>query len=173
MTSTVKNWENDFKINATYRIDESMRMIVKSLEYVDDVDIWKKPNPSSNSIGNLILHLCGNITQYIISSLGHKADLRKRDEEFSTEGGANKTELMSKLEKVINEAKEVIDQAGKEDLMKVREVQGFNLSGIGIIIHVVEHLSYHTGQIAYWIKLLKDKDLGFYDGVDLNIKNEK
>ena len=57
-------------------------------------------------------------------------------------------------------------------MIRVRDVQGFNLSGIGIVMHVVEHLSYHTGQIAFWIKLLKDKDLGFYDGIDLNIKND-
>ncbi len=51
-------------------------------------------------------------------------------------------------------------------------MQGFNLSGIGIVIHAVEHYSYHTGQIAFWAKLMTNKDLGFFDGRDLNIKNE-
>ena len=57
--------------------------------------------------------------------------------------------------------------------MRSREVQGFTMSGIGVVIHVVEHLSYHTGQITYWTKLLKDRDLGFYQDIDLNIKNEE
>jgi len=53
----------------------------------------------------------------------------------------------------------------------VRSVQGFSFSGVGVIIHAVEHYSYHTGQIAFWVKQLKEKDLGFYNGTDLNIKN--
>ena len=64
-----------------------------------------------------------------------------------------------------------IRNLSEEDLLKVRSVQGFEHSGTGIIIHVVEHYSYHTGQIAFWTKLLKDKDLGFYAGHDLNKKN--
>ena len=56
-------------------------------------------------------------------------------------------------------------------LVKMRSVQGFSFSGVGIILHAVEHYSYHTGQIAFWVKQLKNKDLGFYDGIDLNKKN--
>ena len=172
MNQVESSWENEFKANACYRMDESMRMISKSLVHVDDVEVWKRPNSSSNSIGNLLIHLCGNITQYAISSLGQTEDNRDRDSEFSVSGGQTKKELLNKLEQVVLKAKEVIQQTEQSELLRVREVQGFNLSGIGIVMHVVEHLSYHTGQIAYWIKLLKDRDLGFYDGMDLNIKNE-
>ena len=172
MNNVNTSWEQDFKQNTIFRIDESMRMITKSLEITDESDIWKKPNSSSNSIGNLILHLCGNITQYIIASLGSKPDIRERDLEFSITGGVTKKNLLSSLIEVIEESKNVIASASKEELMRIREVQGFKLSGIGVVIHVVEHLSYHTGQIAYWVKLLKDRDLGFYDGFDLNTINE-
>lgn len=65
----------------------------------------------------------------------------------------------------------VIENLDEPALIKSYSVQGFNLSGIGIIIHVTEHYSYHTGQIAFWIKILKNKGLGFYSNVDLNIKN--
>jgi uncharacterized damage-inducible protein DinB len=58
------------------------------------------------------------------------------------------------------------------DLLQQRRVQGFELSGLGMVLHVVEHLSYHTGQIAYLTKALKNRDLGFYDGIDLNIHND-
>jgi len=156
--------------NALYRMDESTRMIKKSLEEISDEEIWKKPNPSLNSIANLMLHLCGNITQYIISSLGETEDKRNRDIEFRTSGGLTKAELLEKLEETVDSAKRIIYDTNATQFLKVRQVQGFTFSGVGVVIHAVEHYSYHTGQIAFWVKQLKDVDLGFYEGMDLNIK---
>ncbi|WP_234567620.1 DinB family protein [Rhodohalobacter sp. 614A] len=158
--------------HAVYRLNENTPRIKKCLDQLTEEEIWKRPNESSNSVGNLILHLCGNITQYTISSLGGKKDSRKRDMEFDTRGGYSKAELFEKLSSTVDEAVEVIKNLNEDALMKIRSVQGFEYSGVGNIIHVVEHYSYHTGQIAFWTKLLKDQDLGFYDGVDLNAKNK-
>lgn len=157
--------------SALYRMDESTRMIQKSLDEISEEELWLKPNESLNSIANLILHLCGNITQYIISSLGETEDIRNRDLEFSVNAKANKSELLGKLEGTVSTAKRVIFDASSDQLLKIRSVQGFSFSGVGVIIHAVEHYSYHTGQIAFWTKQLKNKDLGFYDGRDLNVKN--
>lgn len=159
--------------NALYRMDESTRMIQKSLAEISEEELWLKPNESLNSIANLILHLCGNITQYIISSLGETEDLRNRDLEFAASKGANKSEILGKLEDTVDAAKRVIFDTNPKQLLKVRSVQGFSFSGVGIIMHVVEHYSYHTGQIAFWVKQLKNKDLGFYDRLDLKIKNKE
>lgn len=158
--------------NALYRMDESTRMIKKSLDALTEEEVWQKPNEALNSIGNLMLHLCGNMTQYIISSLGGHEDVRNRDKEFNTTGGLTKKELLNKLEDTVDDAKRVIFDSKTEQLLKIRSVQGFSFSGVGVIMHAVEHYSYHTGQIAFWVKLLKNKDLGFYDGMDLNTKNE-
>ena len=163
---------SEFLKNSSYRLDEGTRMIKISLDSVSETDIWKKPNESSNSIGNQIAHICGNMTQYIIASLGERDDYRNRDEEFSMTGGFTKSQLIQKLEDTVKEAKIILKQCNKKQLIKIREVQGFKLSGIGIVIHAVEHYSYHTGQIAFWTKLMTNKDLGFFDGRDLNIKNE-
>ena len=157
--------------NALYRMDESTRMIKKSLSDISEDELWQKPNPSLNSIANLMLHLCGNISQYVISSLGETEDKRKRDAEFSATDGLTKAELLKKLEDVVDTAKRVIFDAKPDQLVKVRSVQGFSFSGVGVIMHAVEHYSYHTGQIAFWVKQLKNNDLGFYDGMDLNKKN--
>lgn len=158
--------------NAIYRLNEGTRMISSSLLLLNEKDIWKKPNASSNSIGNLILHLCGNMHQYIIAALGDAPDIRERDSEFSADPGFTARELITMLKKKVELVKETIAPCTIENMLKTREVQGFNLSGIGIILHVVEHYSYHTGQIAYWTKILKDQDLGFYDGIDLTKKNK-
>ncbi|MEP3209888.1 MAG: DinB family protein [Maribacter sp.] len=162
----------EFVQNALYRLDESTRMNTISIDQLSEEDIWKRPNASLNSVGNLILHLCGNITQYVISSLGETLDARERDMEFSTESGYTKEELLQKLTETVAIAKRVINDASVAQFIRKREVQGFYFSGIGVVLHAVEHYSYHTGQIAFWTKQLKNTDLGFYDGMDLNIKNE-
>ena len=159
--------------NALYRMDENTRMIKQSFYEISEEQLWQKPNTSLNSIANLLLHLSGNITQYIISSLGEKEDIRERDLEFSAAGGLTKSEVLKKLEDTVDTAKRVIFDATPDQLIKIRSVQGFSFSGVGIIMHAVEHYSYHTGQIAFWVKQLKEKDLGFYSDIDLNVKNSK
>jgi uncharacterized damage-inducible protein DinB len=111
------------------------------------------------------------MTQYGIGSLGGHPDTRDRDAEFSVSGTHTKAQLLEKLEKVVLQVKEGIDTCNIEELLRIRNVQGFKMSGLGVVIHLVEHLSYHTGQIAFWTKILKNKNLGFYDGIDLNSKN--
>lgn len=162
----------EFKEHAIYRLNESSRMVDIALSKINEETVWKRPNGISNSIGNLILHLCGNIRQYAISSLGNLKDTRIRDEEFEVQSGYTKAELKEKLKLTVAEAIETLKNTTDEELIRIRDVQGFQLSGIGIIMHVVEHYSYHTGQIAFWVKQLHANDLGFYDGFDLNIKNE-
>ena len=165
-------FQQEFINQSVYRINENTKRILKCLNEIDEREIWLRSNENSNSLGNIILHLCGNIRQYVISSLGETGDIRIRDEEFSARDGFNKNELSLKIESTANEAVRIIKNLNEERLLKIYSVQGFDLSGIGIIIHVTEHYSYHTGQIAFWIKQLKNKDLKFYSGVNLNVKNK-
>jgi len=162
----------EFIGQAIHRIDENTQKLATCMHELNESEIWKRPNLHSNSVGNIILHLCGNIRQYAISSLGNSKDVRERDKEFSADGGNSGPELFRKLTDTIEQAKNVIQSTTEEELLRERKVQGYTHSGIGIILHVTEHYSYHTGQIIFWTKLLKDKDLGFYAGIDLNVKNE-
>ncbi len=165
-------FHRQFIDNSCYRMDESLRMIKISLDRVSEEQVWCKPNASLNSIGNLMLHLCGNMTQYGIASLTETEDKRQRDLEFSIEGGLNKEELLEKLRTTVKEVKAAFQDVSLQRLLALRQVQGFEFSGIGNIIHVVEHFSYHTGQIAFWVKQLNNEPLGFYDAHDLNTKSE-
>jgi uncharacterized damage-inducible protein DinB len=162
----------EFIGQAIHRIDENTQKLATCMQELNENEIWKRPNLHSNSVGNIILHLCGNIRQYAISSLGNSKDVRERDKEFSADGGNSGPELFRKLTDTIEQAKNVIQSTTEQELLRERKVQGYTHSGIGIILHVTEHYSYHTGQIIFWTKLLKDKDLGFYAGIDLNVKNE-
>jgi len=164
--------KNELIHQAIFRVRENILRIERCINELSEEEIWDRPNDSSNSAGNLMLHICGNITQYIISSLGGREDKREREKEFTTTGGPGKEELFKRLNATVELEVAIIKELNEEELLRVRSVQGFNYSGMGIIIHVVEHLSYHTGQIAFWTKLLKDKDLDFYTGINLNKKNK-
>jgi uncharacterized damage-inducible protein DinB len=157
---------------ATTFIDENTARLKTCLSELDEADIWIRPNKNSNSVGNLILHLSGNIRQWIISSLGYAEDTRQRDSEFAATDGYTKSELAEKLFSIVEEAKKIINKMTPEELLTKRKVQGYLYSGIAIILHVTEHYSYHTGQVIFWTKLLKDKDLGFYTDSNLNDRNE-
>lgn len=145
--------------------------IEKCLGELSEEEVWQRPNGASNSVGNLILHLCGNIRQYIISGLGQQPDTRTRSVEFTVTEGFAKGELLQKLNETLLVADTVIRAMKEESLLQVQNVQGYTLTGLAIVLHVVEHYSYHTGQIAFWTKLLRNQDLGFYAGQNLDITN--
>jgi uncharacterized damage-inducible protein DinB len=133
---------------------------------------WKRPNEVTNPIGNLLLHLCGNMRQYVISGLGNLPDTRIRDLEFAENDGLKSETVWHKFDDTLKIVIETIQRANESDLLGQKFVQGFHLSGLGLVLHAVEHLSYHTGQIALIVKIFENRDLGFYAGTDLNIKNE-
>ncbi len=161
----------EFKANSIVNLEENTPRIKQCFGELTEQEVWVKPNGSLNSMGNLVLHLCGNMTQYIICALGGDADNRERDKEFAATGGYTKDELMHMLSVTVAIAAETIRHSLEPNLLKVHAVQGFELTGIGIINHVCNHYSYHTGQIAFWTKMLKEKDLAFYGGLDLNKRN--
>ena len=146
-------------------VRESLPRIRKSLEPLTDEEIWRRPNANTVSPGNLVIHLCGNVRQWIISGLGGAEDQRDRSREFSEEGPIPRAELLDRLERTLQEAMGVIEKTDAEALLEKRIVQGFSSTRLSILIHVVEHFSYHTGQIAYAVKSRKDVDLGFYAGI--------
>ena len=133
------------------------------LDSLSDEEVWWRPNDHSNSVGNLLLHLIGNVRQWIISGIGETEDTRNRDWEFAEEGPIAKEDLLRKLESTIHQAVEVLEDLDPEDLRKERHIQIFETTILEAVFHVVEHFSGHTGQIIYVTKMLKDEDLRFYD----------
>ena len=147
-------------------------MIRICMEDLPESTFWFRANPASNSIGNLLLHLSGNMTQYVVSGLGGAADLRDRDSEFSREPEETVDAVWSRFLNTVERSKHVLTEVDEENLLRIRTVQGFEMSGLGMALHAVEHLSYHTGQIALIVKSIHGEDLGFYQGIDLNKHNE-
>jgi len=150
-------------------IEEGFHRIEKCVSLLSEDEIWYRPNENSNSVGNLIMHLSGNVKQYVVSGIGRQPDDRERDKEFDIDNRKEKNVIIGELRKVVFESNGVIDKLTAAQLTEDRKVQGFDESVLSIIIHVIEHYSYHVGQITYFTKARKDIDTGYYAGLDLNI----
>ncbi len=154
-------------------IDESLPRIIKCLDLLSDNHIWYQPNESTNSVGNLIMHLIGNVRQYIHSGLAGYPDNRKRNIEFTSKVEQSKSELIKKLTATLDEVKNITNRITDEDLIRVRPVQCFSENGVSILMHVAEHFSYHTGQIVYFTKWITNQKTEFYAGMNLDGNEER
>lgn len=126
--------------------------------------LWKRANNRSNSVGNLLLHLEGNVRQWILHGLGGVEDTRQRDVEFQSTGGEDADTLFSRLRETVHAACTILESYRDEALLlKSMEIQGFQTTGLSAIIHIVEHFSYHTGQIVWAVKAYTNQDMEFYD----------
>lgn len=148
-------------------IGECIPRIRKCLNMLSDEQIWSRPNDHSNSIGNLVLHLHGNVRQWMGSGLAGMEDVRQRDLEFTERGPLPKAELLERLDQTEKLVEKVLADLPPARLLEVLPVQIYEESGVAILIHVVEHFSYHVGQISWITKAALNQDLGYYAGQNL------
>ena len=128
--------------------------------------VWWRPNEASNSVGNLILHLNGNMTQWLVASFNRDEDKRDRAAEFAAHGGLTAAELLERLAATVAAGEKVLNCLTVEELLAPYEIQGYHVRGLDAVYQVVEHFGLHYGQIAYVAKSLSGKDLGFYRGLN-------
>ena len=141
---------------------EYLPKIERCLEQLNDEQIWWRANEQSNSIGNLILHLCGNARQWIVCGLGFQPDTRFRDAEFSRRDPLARAELLALLRGTIGDVESVLRDLDPATLLEQRTIQGSEVDILEAVFHVTEHFSMHTGQIILLTKLLTATDLRFY-----------
>jgi hypothetical protein len=132
------------------------------VESLTEDQVWWRPNEASNSIGNLILHLNGNVRQWLVASFNRQEDKRDRPLEFAESGSISATALLKKLGTTMQEASEVLARLTEDDLLAPYEIQGYHVRGLDAVYQVVEHFGLHYGQILYITKNLCGKDLGFH-----------
>jgi uncharacterized damage-inducible protein DinB len=135
--------------------------ILECLKLLSDEDIWWRAHSTSNSVGNLVLHLSGNVRQWIVSGVGGAPDRRERDKEFAENGPLPRRELVTRLRNTVVEAGRVLEVLGTNELNRVYSIQGFRVTGLEAVAHVVEHFAYHAGQIIFITKMKLGEDLGF------------
>lgn len=144
-------------------LGEQLPRITRCCELLGDEGVWRRPGPTGNSVGSLLLHLAGNTTQWILATFTELADARARDAEFAARGGRSAQELLAQLGAVYRRACDVVDDVTVAQLLAPRVVQGFDETGLSVILHVLEHCAGHAGQIYAWTKQVTGTDLAFYD----------
>lgn len=137
-----------------------------SVGVLSDEDVWWQPNAASNSIGHLLLHLSGNLRQWIVCGVGGQPDARARQSEFATDQKPGRDALIERIASVVADADATLESADPARLADSRVVQGQTVTGFDAVYHAVEHFSMHTGQIIYIAKMRSGRDLGFYKVTD-------
>ena len=158
--------EFDFRV-----FGESYERIYKCLTMIEERDLWRTPGENIPTIGNMILHLCGNARQWSLSGIGGRPDNRDRDQEFVIQTNIKKAELVFLLENMRVNLRQTLLEMSDDQLTTKYSIQGFEVTGFSVIVHVIEHFSYHTGQITTLTKWLTSKDTSYYGGIDLNRLN--
>ena len=153
-----------FLDHAAVHLEQDLMPKIRScVELLQEKDVWWREAEVENSVGNLVLHLAGNVRQWIISGMGGTPDVRERPKEFSDRGSVTKDEALTRLERTVSEAAAVLRSLNPEELLKDRVIQGFQRTGLQAVFHVVEHFGYHTGQIVFVTKHRSKTDLKFYN----------
>ena len=149
-----------------FLVSDYLPKIERCLEKLTDEQIWWRANEESNSIGNLILHLCGNARQWIICGVGAQPDYRDRDSEFEQREIISREKLVSLLRTTLNEVQTTLVDLDPSLLLEHRKIQGNDVELLEAIFHVTEHFSMHTGQIIMLTKMFTTSDLRFYEFED-------
>lgn len=152
-----------FRSFSSARLTDAMRQIKRCLTILNEEQVWTRPNDVSNAIGNLVLHLNGNVSQWVLSGLAGEPDHRDRPTEFAQREPLPVPDIMSQLMSTVERACSVIDHLDQERLCQNVIIQGYETTVLGAVYHVVEHFSLHTGQIVYATKLFINEELSLYD----------
>jgi len=141
-------------------LDEYMEKISRAVTLLDEEQIWWRPCAKTNSIGNLLLHLSGNLTLWLVQGLGGDTFRRDRAAEFTADRTQTGEDLLAGLSTVVARCQKVLLSLEGQPLDRVVAIQTYQADVLGIVFHAVEHMSYHTGQILFIAKQVRGADHG-------------
>jgi uncharacterized damage-inducible protein DinB len=130
-------------------MNDALKRIRHCVDQLSDEQVWSRDRPGMNSIGNLILHLCGNVRQWIVAGIGGTADIRDRPAEFAERGPIAKTELLRRLEGIVADATAVLARQTAADWLRTRRIQGYEVTGLAALLNTVPHFRGHTQEIVH------------------------
>ena len=154
--------EDDFLTSAAEKLAENLERIEACVPKLPADSLWARHSENENAVGNLLLHLDGNVRQWILSGIAGAPDIRDRPSEFSARSGVTAETMLANLRATVSEAVEVIRSLPHQRLIEGVRVQGYDVTVLAAIFHVVEHFSGHTYQVILLTKRATGEDLGFY-----------
>lgn len=154
---------HDFLAHARTKLEEHVAQIARSVELLNADETWHRTNQHTNSIGNLLLHLTGNVRQWLLGGLGGQPVTRNRPAEFAERGPLPGAPLVAALQETVARACEILTHLDAAALAARHNIQGYEVTGQVAVCHVLEHFAFHTGQIVHMTKALKNVDLSLYD----------
>jgi uncharacterized damage-inducible protein DinB len=152
-THTDESIGQAFLAQARQRLAASHERIRHCLGQLDDAQVGWRPHASMNSVANIVLHLCGNLRQWIVSGVGGAADVRDRPAEFAERRPIARDELLGRLDQAVAEAAEALSRVGDRQLLEARRVQGFDETVLSAIFDSLSHLAGHTQEVVYITRL--------------------
>jgi hypothetical protein len=138
---------------AAGELSSAFSRIQHCTDQLTDAQIWWRPDDQMNSIGNLILHLTGNVRQWLLSGLGGSPEPRNRPAEFAERGPIPKDDLLRALESTLAEATAILRRLTAQSLLAPRVIQGFDVTGLQAIFNSVPHFRGHTQEIIHMTRL--------------------
>lgn len=135
-------------------LDAPMNKIRHCLDQLDNKQAWWRPNPSMNSVGNLVLHLAGNLRQWGITGVKNLDDNRDRESEFIAVDGLSCEELLERLTATVSESQQVFADLSPADLIAPRTIQGFDVTVLEAIQHTITHFTGHAHQIIMLTRMI-------------------
>jgi hypothetical protein len=146
-----------------YLVTEYPTKIQRCMDVLPASALWRRDDPSENSVGNLLLHLSGNVRQWIVGGVGGVPDARERAAEFAARDGDDAVGLMARLRATLEEADAVLASLDAPQLGERRHIQGRDVNVLDAVYNVVEHISKQTGQIILLTKRFAPGRVQFYE----------
>jgi hypothetical protein len=134
-------------------LGNALKKIEHCLAQLTDADLWWRQNSSHNSIQNVILHLCGNLRQWILHGVGGESDVRNRPSEFTDRTNRPRDELLALLRDTVTKCDRVLAAFPPQKLLEPRRIQGFETTVLAAIFDTVSHFVGHQHQIVYITRL--------------------
>jgi len=144
------------------KLNQFSSRLLDCLDRLSEEQVWLRFTEDQNTAGNLVLHLCGNVRQWIVSGIGGQPDVREREKEFSARGGLSKAELAGRLRETVAAAVPIMQALTPERLAERKGIQGYDVTVLEAVYGVVEHFAQHTAQVIFVTKLCTGEDLGYF-----------
>ncbi len=145
-----------------HEIAQRLKRIEDCVSRLTAEQIWSRGSEVENSVGNLMLHLAGNLQQWIVAGVGGSPDTRDRDAEFARRDPVDVEELLRVLRGAVGEADSTLAGLTDDELLTKRRIQAYEVTVLHAVSHVVDHFAEHSGQIIWATKNMTGQDLAFH-----------